>query len=65
MYEKMNAVDIVVELVGRINSLKIDLDVANHSKRQLTEERDKLVADNSAKAEEIEALKKKIEDLEF
>lgn len=65
MYEKMNAVDIVVELVGRINSLKIDLDVANHRNRQLKEEMDKLVTDNNTKAEEIEALKKKIEDLEF
>lgn len=65
MYEEMTAVDVVVKLVGKINSLKIDLDVANHRNRQLTEERDKLVADNNAKAEEIEALKKKIDELEF
>ena len=68
----MSVKDLVKELVGEINSLKIDLDCANYKNEKLKDERTLLEADIKTLEEEIksleqenEALKKKIEDLEF
>ena len=54
----MNATDLVIDLVNKINSLKIDLDYAKYQNEKLANQIAFLEKEN-------EELQKKIEDLEF
>lgn len=53
----MNATDLVIDLVNKINSLKIDLDCANYKNGKLSDEIDLLKRD-------IETLEDVIKNLE-
>ena len=54
----MNATDLVIDLVNKINSLKIDLDYAKYQNEKLANQVEFLEKEN-------EDLKAKIDDLEF
>ena len=66
----MNAADVIIELVGRINSLKIDLDCAKYNNEKLKDERVtleetiKILGDTISMLEaENKTLKLKIDDM--
>ena len=66
----MNAADVIIELVGRINSLKIDLDCAKYNNEKLKDERAtleetiKILGDTISMLEaENKTLKLKIDDM--
>ena len=61
----MNATDLVIELVGKINSLKIDLDCANYKNEKLKAERDFLEADIKTLEETVKSLEEENKTLKL
>ena len=68
----MDVMDLVIDLVKKINSLNIDLDCAKYREEKLKEERVCLEADIESLKETVEVLKQenhklkdKIDELEF
>lgn len=60
----MNATELVIDLVNKINSLKIDLDCANYKNGKLSDEINLLKRDIETLEDVIESLEAEIESLE-
>lgn len=61
----MDVMSLVIEMGSKIKSLQLDLDVAKYTTDKLEKEAIRLKEENEKLIEDNEALKKKIEELEF